>query len=98
MSKRKRSDSHTRVSGSNLCPMTNKARYESHDAAVEAGLLAIDRFNRGGSHHESPPAAIYECVLYCGGWHLTKETDGKPEENLLATYHDHEGGEHGSQA
>lgn len=82
---------HTRVAGSNLCPMTNKARYGSHEEAVAEGLKAIRRFEQGGSHHDAPPAAIYECVLYCGGWHLTKEADGKPVENLLVT-HDHEGG------
>lgn len=77
---------HTKVMGSNLCPMTNKARYGSHDEAVAEGLKAIERFNAGRSHHDAPPAAIYECVLYCEGWHLTKDTDGKAEENLLATY------------
>jgi hypothetical protein len=85
MSKRKR-DKHTLVAGSNLCPMTNKAKYDTHEQAIEAGLLAVERFNAGRSHHEAPPAAVYECVLYCGGFHLTKDVDGKPVENLLATY------------
>lgn len=76
----------TRVTGANLCPMTNKARYDSHEEAIAAGLMAIERFEAGGSHHDAPPTAVYPCVLYCDGWHLTKEDDGKPVENLLATH------------
>lgn len=74
------------------CVMTDKATYDSHEAAVAAGLEAIARFNEGRSHHEAPPAAIYQCHLYCGGWHLTKETDGKPEENLLANHKEDDDG------
>lgn len=76
----------TRVAGSNLCPMTNKARYDSHEHAIAEGLKAVERWKSGGSHHDAPPSAVYHCVLHCEGWHLTKETAGKPEENLLATY------------
>ena len=68
------------------CAMTDKARYETHEEAVAAGLEAIERFNEGRSHHAAAPEAVYQCHLYCGGWHLTKETDGKPEENLLANH------------
>lgn len=83
---------HTRVAGANLCPMTNKARYATHEEAIAAGLMAIERFEAGGSHHDAPPSAVYPCLLYCEGWHLTKDTDGKPEENLL---HNHKEDEHG---
>lgn len=83
MAKRHR---HTKVAGANLCPMTNKARYDSIESAVAEGLKAIERFNAGRSHHDAPPAAVYHCILYCEGWHLTKETEGKPEEQLLANY------------